>query len=176
MALFHQLNEANCAFCRPEIVRPETICESDHFILKEPLGAVAEGPSLLFFVKMIYFMINFLGHVLLITKTHYRCLGDAPKEVLDDFITFKTRMQSILGKIYDCQIFAYEYGKWGQSVPHAHIHLLPAKTDRFELKSLIRSLSPPFNLIELITNLLSTFMLSKRPYPFVVPLPLRNTL
>lgn len=34
----------------------------------------------------------------------------------------------------------YEYGKWGQSVPHAHVHLIPSKTNRFAVSSLIKEM------------------------------------
>jgi len=41
-----ELKDLSCPFCRPEIIKPETLVESEHFLLKVPLGAVAEGPSI----------------------------------------------------------------------------------------------------------------------------------
>lgn len=51
------------------------------------------------FIKFVFL----LGHVLIITKLHYRCLGAAPRKVIEDFLAFKRRIETLLHTIYEAR-------------------------------------------------------------------------
>ena len=68
------------------------------------------------------------GHILIIPKEHFSCLGDYPEPIFSEFIDQYERMKKFIFEQYGC-VSTFEHGKIGQTVFHSHVHLLPYKGD-----------------------------------------------
>ncbi|MDB4978227.1 MAG: hypothetical protein JWM56_413 [Candidatus Peribacteria bacterium] len=68
------------------------------------------------------------GHILIIPKEHFSCLGDYPEHIFSEFIDQYERVRNFLIEQYGC-VSAFEHGKIGQTVFHSHVHFLPYKGD-----------------------------------------------
>ena len=64
------------------------------------------------------------GHLLLIPKLHVDCYFNLDTKLLKEFNLFKKKSVSFLKDKYR-QPVIFEHGLVGQTVPHAHLHLLP---------------------------------------------------
>jgi len=75
------------------------------------------------------------GHVLVIPKEPNALLSDIPEDAYDDLWRTVRKVQSALKDHYDATAFnvAVQDGRAaGQSVPHAHVHILPrTSTDAY---------------------------------------------
>jgi histidine triad (HIT) family protein len=68
-----------------------------------------------------------LGHILVITKEHYKWMQDVPDEILSkSFLTAKKLTQSIIDGM-KCDYV--QVGVVGKDVSHFHIHLIPRYFD-----------------------------------------------
>ncbi|HEX8918085.1 MAG TPA: HIT family protein [Chloroflexota bacterium] len=65
------------------------------------------------------------GHTLVISREHLACWGAAKPEIYDELEQAHTQVAHFLGDVYGGTICAWENGVSGQSVPHAHLHLMP---------------------------------------------------
>jgi diadenosine tetraphosphate (Ap4A) HIT family hydrolase len=65
------------------------------------------------------------GHLLVIPKAHVACLAAAPATLLQKVEDAAARMQRFLQDAYAPSVMAWENGVAGQTVHHAHLHLLP---------------------------------------------------
>lgn len=65
------------------------------------------------------------GHVLIIPREHIRCYGAAPLALLDELDQAAERVRQFLLESYRLPIVITETGAQGQSVEHAHLHLMP---------------------------------------------------
>ncbi|MBU1000116.1 HIT domain-containing protein [Patescibacteria group bacterium] len=68
------------------------------------------------------------GHILIIPKSHLSCIGEYPEDVYKEFLTLYQKVSDYLLKEYG-SVSSFEHGKFGQTVFHSHIHLLPFKGD-----------------------------------------------
>lgn len=96
---------AGCVFCHPE-VQPPALAETAHVRLvpdKYPLLP---------------------GHLLVITREHLACLGAASAEVVAEVEAMAARARAFLVERYGAPL-TWENGVAGQSVFHAHLHLIP---------------------------------------------------
>ena len=66
------------------------------------------------------------GHILIIPKQHLSCVGEYPENLYKDFLILYKKVSEFLFKIYG-SISSFEHGKFGQTVFHSHIHLIPFK-------------------------------------------------
>ena len=66
------------------------------------------------------------GHILLISKIHLRCHADARPEALAELDEVAVKVRRFLKEAYRTESLVWENGVSGQSVYHAHLHLLPA--------------------------------------------------
>ena len=66
------------------------------------------------------------GHLLLIPKQHVDCYFNLDKKLLREFKLFKKKSVDFLKDKY-IQPVIFEHGIAGQTVMHAHLHLLPTK-------------------------------------------------
>ncbi|OGK25019.1 hypothetical protein A3A46_04335 [Candidatus Roizmanbacteria bacterium RIFCSPLOWO2_01_FULL_37_13] len=64
------------------------------------------------------------GHLLLIPKQHVDCYSNLDKKLLREFNLFKKGAINFLKDKYS-QPVIFEHGIAGQTVMHAHLHLLP---------------------------------------------------
>jgi histidine triad (HIT) family protein len=66
----------------------------------------------------------FAGHLLIITREHLACLGAAPAETLAEVERMAALARRFIGEAYG-RPFTWENGVAGQSVFHAHLHVIP---------------------------------------------------
>jgi diadenosine tetraphosphate (Ap4A) HIT family hydrolase len=65
------------------------------------------------------------GHVLIITREHQRCHAQRPAETDAELVAAAERVRRFLADAYGMPALAWENGVCGQTVFHAHLHLLP---------------------------------------------------
>jgi histidine triad (HIT) family protein len=96
-----------CVFCDPA-AQPASLWENEHVRVvpdKFPL---------------------FPGHTLVISQAHLPCFGAATPEVLDAADAAVARARQFIDAAYGVDPLLWENGVAGQSVFHAHLHLIPA--------------------------------------------------
>ena len=69
------------------------------------------------------------GHTLVICKNHYACYGAAPVEVERELEEAVSTTRSFLTSAYGKPLLTWENGVSGQTVFHAHLHLMPLQID-----------------------------------------------
>jgi diadenosine tetraphosphate (Ap4A) HIT family hydrolase len=89
----------------------------------------AGQPAVLFETESLYAMPDKFpmvpGHTLVIAKQHLACFGAATEALLQELETAAARVERFLRSAYGPAVFAWENGVAGQTVFHAHLHLLP---------------------------------------------------
>ena len=109
----------NCAFCDRKVFEERIITETDEFFVIATLGQITDG-----------------GHLLIFPKRHARCLTHLTTEEMEKFtnLLFQTE-RSVLREYCNAEIdnhsfsvgnILFEHGIVGQTVLHAHIHIVPA--------------------------------------------------
>ena len=73
------------------------------------------------------------GHILIIPKENISCVGEFSDELLTEFGQLYDQTSDFLQKSYGL-VSTFEHGKIGQTIYHAHVHLLPYEGD---VKSII---------------------------------------
>jgi hypothetical protein len=66
-----------------------------------------------------------------IPKEHAVCLGALSEKMLDEFSDISEYVKSAIRSEYNLPTVAFEHGILGQSVPHAHLQVMPSATDLF---------------------------------------------
>jgi len=88
-----------------------------------------EQPAALFETAGLYVMPDKFpmtpGHVLIICRAHLPCFAAAPETLLEELEEAAGRVRRFLREAYGGAILAWENGVAGQTVFHAHLHLLP---------------------------------------------------
>lgn len=64
------------------------------------------------------------GHLLIIPKDHIACLGACSDALWEEFLPLSRTCSKFLREHYRC-VSAFEHGVIGQTVFHAHVHMLP---------------------------------------------------
>lgn len=67
------------------------------------------------------------GHTLIITRAHLPCYGAAADEVLQELEATVATVHAFLRHAYGGHMQVWENGVAGQTVLHAHLHLLPTR-------------------------------------------------
>lgn len=115
----------DCIFCDREKILEDILCETDNFFVKVGFGLIAPG------------------HIMIITKDHYLCYGDLPDELDEKFEELKERVGNKFEEEF-AQPFLVEYTPlWGQSVNHAHVHLVPLKGLGYDIDSIMEEMVMP---------------------------------
>lgn len=112
--------DSACAFCDRKNIEERLIYENDGFYVVATLGQITDG-----------------GYVLVIPKKHILCLGELSSDCLyyevDKMWRIACLIINALNREYpqknDSKIStnftAFEHGIVGQSIKHAHLHILP---------------------------------------------------
>jgi histidine triad (HIT) family protein len=110
-----------CVFCDRLNIEKEIIYETNNFIVIVGVGIITPG------------------HIMIITKNHYRCYGELPKEYDEEFLEIKKK---VINKVTEkfSNPFLVEMGAWGQSVKHAHIHVIPLEGKGYKINSIMDEL------------------------------------
>ena len=111
---------ADCVFCatdKPDI-QADVLYNSGGFFGKVGFGTVTPG------------------HAMVISTQHYSCFGDMPSNLDDEFAAAKGKLVEAVEQRF-AKPFTIEYGIWGQSVPHAHTHVIPMKGDGYNVESVV---------------------------------------
>ena len=98
---------AECVFCSRED-QPASLFETDSLYVRPDK----------------YPMVR--GQILVISKKHLRCYGEAPDEALTELDECAETVRRFLRDAYHTEASTWENGVAGQTVYHAHLHLLPA--------------------------------------------------
>ncbi len=64
------------------------------------------------------------GHILIVPKDHYSCIGEYPDSIFKEFKEVYDRVSAFIKENYRF-VCSFEHGKIGQTVFHSHVHLLP---------------------------------------------------
>ncbi len=93
--------------------------------------ARCDQPQTLFQAPSLYVMPDKYptvpGHILIISRDHLPCYAVASAEALRELEWTTARVRAFLEETYATPVIAFENGIAGQTVPHAHLHLLPAR-------------------------------------------------
>jgi histidine triad (HIT) family protein len=96
--------------------------------------ARTEQPPALFETERLYVMPDKYpicpGHTLIISKDHLACYAVAPDETHRELESTAAIAQAFLKSAYGKPLFIWENGVSGQSVFHAHLHLMPLAVDQ----------------------------------------------
>ncbi|HLD39692.1 MAG TPA: HIT domain-containing protein [Candidatus Nanoarchaeia archaeon] len=104
---------ASCVFCDKEKSAGRIFYESNNFFAMPTIGQISHG-----------------GHSLIVPKYHAPCLGEMSSGLFMEFDQVKLEVQNAIEQEYGKSI-SFEHGIIGQSVPHAHLQILPSNTDMF---------------------------------------------
>jgi len=92
-----------------------------------------QQPEILFETRSLYAMPDryplLPGHVLIISKEHRRCYAQMPEAVDAEVEEATARVRRFLREAYHTPSLAWENGVFGQTVYHAHLHLIPIRTE-----------------------------------------------
>jgi diadenosine tetraphosphate (Ap4A) HIT family hydrolase len=90
-----------------------------------------EQPELLFETPSLYVMPDKFpllpGHILIISKEHRRC--HAEHDLDAELDAAAARVRCFLRDAYGSSALAWENGVFGQTVYHAHLHLIPFRSE-----------------------------------------------
>jgi diadenosine tetraphosphate (Ap4A) HIT family hydrolase len=104
--------EKDCVFCKPESFKETLVAEDKNFWITATLGQITDG-----------------GYLLVIPKTHYACIGEMTAEGAAKVAALNDFLRETLKKEYGCEVAGFEHGIGGQSIKHAHWHVIPAAVD-----------------------------------------------
>ena len=101
--------DGNCVFCDRTKFEERLIGETKNFWLIATLGQISDG-----------------GYTLLVPKRHVICLGAMREQEIREFETIIARVCFAVPREYGVVSgMIFEHGIVGQTIKHAHLHLLP---------------------------------------------------
>ncbi len=138
----------NCVFCDFSKIQANTLASIRGLNITATLGQITDG-----------------GYLLIMPMNHVACLGAMDKDQLATFKQVTTEVKLAIQEEYKTGVTIFEHGIIGQTIPHAHLHLLPANidiTERIETDF-------PESKIEIVTGfnkLRLLYSLKRTPYLF----------
>lgn len=84
------------------------IAETEEYYIAATLGQISDG-----------------GYILVIPKAHIPCIGQLTEPGLSCLEPLITRLSKAIATEYSCTPMLFEHGIVGQTIKHAHIHLVP---------------------------------------------------
>lgn len=112
----------NCLFCN--IDNSSIIHETKNFYVKVGKGIITAG------------------HVMIIPKAHYKAIAEIEDNLVNEYLELKDKVIAEVTKQF-AKPFLVEYGVYGQSVFHAHIHIIPTSSEEYKNINIIRDLVLP---------------------------------
>lgn len=102
----------DCVFCDADMFSPRLIGEDDYTNFIATLGQISNG-----------------GYTLIVPKRHVACIGELSEDKARLMDYHVERFQSLISRKYGLAPVVFEHGIVGQTIKHAHIHLVPAACD-----------------------------------------------
>ncbi|HZT06807.1 MAG TPA: NUDIX domain-containing protein [Chloroflexota bacterium] len=103
-------SDARCPFCDPDQIEPQTVTQTQHLSLLADLHPIADG------------------HLLIVTRDHLPCVAALPIPYDSELEGLIAATRSFLADRYGPTTIL-EHGSVAQTVPHAHLHLIPNVPD-----------------------------------------------
>lgn len=100
-----------CIFC-DNIEKKDIINETKNFYWKVGRGIITAG------------------HTMIIPKKHYTSFGDIDYNIIQEFLDLKKLVENKIADKFS-KPFMVEYGAFGQSICHAHIHFIPKSGNNY---------------------------------------------
>lgn len=104
--------DAGCVFCQPN-AQPAALAETQRVRVVPDLFPLAQG------------------HLLIISREHLPCYGAADSETLREVDDEAAMARRFIQETYGVDPLMWENGVSGQSVYHAHLHLIPLQLEGF---------------------------------------------
>lgn len=105
--------EPNCPFCKQDVIKKQEFYEGTH-------------------IRALYnYMPHAEGHCMILPIRHVQRIEDLTEQELSEIFTFIPKLNQALRATYETQDFVLilQNGQIaGQTVPHAHFHIIPRKT------------------------------------------------
>ena len=105
----------NCPFCDRAKFEERIITETNDFFVIATLGQITDG-----------------GYTLIFPKRHVKCLTALGEEESVQLYSLLLSLQHATGLEYGIFPALFEHGIDGQTVEHAHMHIIPANVDLTE--------------------------------------------
>lgn len=102
---------ARCPFCDRGALEDRLILESPNFAVIPTKGQILDG------------------YTLLIPKRHTICFGDLSESEMDEAVMLLERVRNAVTAAYGQPPIVFEHGVVGQTVRHAHLHVVPTAVD-----------------------------------------------
>ena len=106
-----------CLFCQFDELKPDILWKSKNFFVKVGVGILAPG------------------HIMVVPKKHISCFAELPSGLIKEFMSIKEDAFNKVKHNFSEPIL-YEHGIYGQSIPHAHMHLVPSKNEFYDLQNI----------------------------------------
>lgn len=106
------MTENACVFCDRAQFEERLIAEDKHFYLVATLGQITNG-----------------GYLLLIPKRHMSCLAAMDEDEMVAVPSAVGVVRKAIWKEYGSGITFFEHGIVGQTIKHAHLHIMPGSYD-----------------------------------------------
>lgn len=112
-------------------------CENTRFD-DNKLFNLPTDETILFENENIYVKVDIsplcIGHILIVTNSHYLNFYETSKEIKQDVIRIKEKIKDIYKQVYNADVLFFEHGSAqpgyaGSSIDHAHLHCVPYKFD-----------------------------------------------
>lgn len=140
--------EKECVFCDRKNFSENLIGEDKNFHVFATLGQITDG-----------------GYVLIAPKRHVRCIGEIDLKEAAALLEISHYLRGKIKDVYSSESTMFEHGIVGQTVSHAHLHVIPAVID-FSQKIGSDFPTCETNAIISLRDLPRAYALSKEPYLF----------
>lgn len=99
-----------CVFCDRTKFEERIIGENKEFWFVATLGQITDG-----------------GYTLIIPKRHVSCIGAMTEQEVADIERAADRVSEAIRREYGIRPIMFEHGVVGQTIQHAHLHIVPAE-------------------------------------------------
>lgn len=89
------------------------------------------------FVVIAGYMIASSGHVMVVPKEHYPCLGLLPEQLYNEYLDLCNKTNEAIKETFG-KCFFIDYGPNAQSINHMHTHFIPLKSKEYDIKDIIQ--------------------------------------
>ncbi len=112
----------DCIFCKEDEAR--NLYTTKNFVIRVGKGIITPG------------------HIMIIPKHHYKAIAEIEPSLTQEYLDLKKLAIEKITKIF-YKPFLIEYGVFGQTVFHAHIHLVPKASNQYKEVDLFKNMILP---------------------------------